>query len=123
MRTIKVTERRQHLRAKLTFPVFAKTNRTLISGTTKDISERGAFIYCQQPLKLGEVIEVLISVSPRNPPVRAIAEVVRSDNSCPANELEPYGMAVQFIIIPEAERRAISNMVLKHATRLLKLMR
>lgn len=111
MRTVKVTERRQHPRAKLTFPVFAETNRTLISGTTKNISERGAFVCCQQPLKLGDVIAVLISVSPRNPPIRAIAEVVRSDNSCSANEREPHGMAVKFIIIPEADRRAISDMV------------
>ena len=121
LRTAKVTERRQHPRAKLTFPVFAETHRTLISGTSKDISEGGAFICCEQPLKPGEVFELLISVSLLNPPIRAIAEVVRSHNSCPANELEPHGMAVQFIIIPEADRRAISNMVTKHAIRSLQL--
>jgi c-di-GMP-binding flagellar brake protein YcgR len=119
--TAKVTERRQHPRAKRTFPVFAETHRTLISGTTKDISAGGAFICCQQPLKSGEVFELLISVSLRNPPIRAIAEVVRSHNSCPENEPEPHGMAVQFIIIPEADRRAISTMVAKHATRFFQL--
>jgi c-di-GMP-binding flagellar brake protein YcgR len=111
-----IIERRQHPRVKLAVPVVAKTNRKLITGTTKDISAGGAFICCQRPLKSGEVFELLISASLRSLPIRAIAEVVRSHASCPDNEIEPHGMAVQFIIISDADRSLISSVVSNHST-------
>jgi c-di-GMP-binding flagellar brake protein YcgR len=115
LHTAKVIERRQHPRVELAVPVFAKTNRKLISGTTKDISKGGAFICCQRPLQSGEVFELLISTDLRSPPIRAIAEVVRSHDSCPDSESEPHGMAVQFIIISDSDRRLISAIVSNHA--------
>jgi c-di-GMP-binding flagellar brake protein YcgR len=116
LHTVKVMERRQHPRVELAVPVFAKTNRKVISGTTKDISAGGAFICCQRPFQSGEVFELLISTSLGSPPIKAIAEVVRSHNSCPDGESEPYGMAVQFIIISDADRKFISTIVSNDAT-------
>ena len=119
LHTAKVIERRQHPRVELAVPAFAKTNRKLITGTTKDISEGGAFIFCQRPLESGEVFELLISASMGSPPIRAIAEVVRSHNSCPDTGSEPHGMAVQFIIISDSDRRIISAIVSNGATNIL----
>jgi c-di-GMP-binding flagellar brake protein YcgR len=119
LHTAKVIERRQHPRVELAVPAFAKTNRKVISGTTKDISAGGAFICCQRPLQSGEVFELLISTALRSPPIRAIAEVVRSHDSCPDSESEPHGMAVQFIIISASDRRLISAIVANYAANIL----
>ena len=119
LHTAKVNERRQHPRVKLAVPAFAKAHRKLITGTTKDISAGGAFICCQRPLQSGEVFELLISASLGSPPIRAIAEVVRSHDSCPNSESEPHGMAVQFIIISDADRRFVSAIVSNHSTDIL----
>jgi c-di-GMP-binding flagellar brake protein YcgR len=119
LHTAKVIERRQHPRVELAVPAFAKTNHKLITGTTKDISAGGAFICCERPLQSGEVLELLISVSLGSPPIRSIAEVVRSHDSCPDTESEPHGMAVQFIIISDADRRFISTIVSNHAANIL----
>ena len=89
-----------------------ETNRTLISGTTKDISAGGAFIQCLEPLEPNEVFELAMSVPCSNPPIKAIAEVVRLHNSNLKNGHDPNGMAIKFIIISDEYRKIISDLVL-----------
>jgi c-di-GMP-binding flagellar brake protein YcgR len=118
LHTAMLIERRQHPRVKLAASVLVKTHRKCITGTTKDISVGGAFIRCQRPLESEEVFELLIRDSVQKLPIRAIAKVVRSHDSCPYNKIEAHGMAVQFIIISDRDRRLVSAIVSNQATNL-----
>ena len=106
--------KRQHARAKLTYPIFVKAHRRLLSAETEDISAGGLFIRCREPLKPEEVLDLLIGVPVQDKPIRATAEVVRSQKVSPDNELEPLGMAVKFRIISDRDREIISTLVSDH---------
>lgn len=111
VREAKVVKKRQHSRVNAAWPVFAESDRRIISGKAINISPGGAFILFQNPLKLGEVFELTVSVPLRNYPIRAIAEVVRSQTAGFDVEIKQYGIGVQFIIIPDADRESISSFV------------
>ena len=85
-----------------------------MSGATKDISAGGAFIRCREPLRPKEVIELIVIVPRPNSPIKAIAEVIRSNHSDSDDDPKQHGMAVQFIIIPDIARKVISAMVVDH---------
>ena len=100
-------ERRKYPRAKVVWPVIMENNRNIISGETKDISAGGAYIRCRAPLKTIEVF-MYVSVSFLSPPIRGIAEVVRSDLLGSTNGVEYYGIGVRFIAISNEARELIS---------------
>ena len=89
-------QRRKHPRANINWPVSMETSNGTIVAEVKDISLGGAFIYCEQPLPLGEVF-YLTMTGPDNEPVTATAEVVWSNVNVPNEKVINRGMGVRFI--------------------------
>ena len=102
---------RKHSRVKVALPVFAETNRKILSGEAINISPGGVFIFTQEPLKLGEIFVLTVSVPFRDSPVMAIVEAVRSQTVRSAVNFMPHGMGVQFIILSDEDRESISLFV------------
>jgi uncharacterized protein (TIGR02266 family) len=89
-------QRRKHPRANINWPVSMETSNGTIVAEVKNISLGGAFIYCEQPLLLGEVF-CLTMTGPDNEPVTATAEVVWSNVNVPNEKVINRGMGVRFI--------------------------
>jgi c-di-GMP-binding flagellar brake protein YcgR len=85
-----------------------------MDGQTTDISAGGAFIRCEEPLKLKEFFEMTISVSPLSPRIKAIAEVVWSNVSDLEAELQSRGMGVRFFKMSDEDRKVISALISDH---------
>lgn len=111
MDTSMVRERRQHPRVMVACPVIIETSRGIMTGETKDISSGGAFIHCRQPLKIKEVFDMAISVSLLSSPLKATAEVIRSNASGTDDKLGPIGMGVRFTNISDEDRQYIYDLV------------
>jgi hypothetical protein len=104
-------EKREHSRVKVAWPVFAETNRKLLSGEAINISPGGVFILTQEPLKLGEIFELTVSVPFRDSPVMAIVEAVRSQTIRSAVNFMFRGMGIQFIVLSDGDRESMSVFV------------
>ena len=107
----RLVNRRKDTRANVAWLILAETNRKIVSGEAINISSGGVFILTQEPLKLGEVFELTVSVPYRDSPVRAIGEAVRSQTARSNVNLNPHGMAVQFMILSHVDRESISVFV------------
>ena len=107
----RVVNRRKETRANVAWLVFVENNRKIISGEAINISPGGIFILTQEPLKLGEVFELTVSVPYRDFPIKAIVEAVRSQAVGSDVNLYPHGMAVQFMILSHVDRESISVFV------------
>ena len=111
-------ERRKHPRARLKWPVVAKTEERIIYGTTADVGIGGAFISCRVPLELGEIFDMEIcDVSlvdcplPLDSSLSIKAGVVRLKSYDPDDLRLHRGMGVRFLDISVAERELISTLV------------
>ena len=102
-------ERRQYLRAKVSWPVTIKTEAETLERVTYNISPIGAFICGLSPLELLEVIDMTISAPDNRITVKA--RVVWSSNQTPPEEGMPRGMGVEFINISDEHRELISSLV------------
>jgi len=102
-------ERRQYLRAKVSWPVTIRTEEETLERVTYNISPIGAFICGLSPLKLHEVVDMTIS-APDNL-ITVKARVVWSSNQIPPEEDMPRGMGVKFINISDDHRELISSLV------------
>jgi hypothetical protein len=67
---------RQNPGAKIKWPVKVGPSNGRMVGETVDVSPNGAFISCQNPLKLNETFEMTIDVPQLGYPLKASAEVV-----------------------------------------------
>lgn len=90
------SQRRQHPRANINWPVSMETPDGTIEAEVKNISLGGAFICCKKPLSVGDVFH-LIMVVPENEPVKATAQVVWSNVNVPEEKVVNRGMGVRFI--------------------------
>jgi hypothetical protein len=102
-------ERRQYLRAKVSWPVTIKTKEETLERVTYNICPVGAFICGLSPLELHEVVEMTISAPDNRITVKA--KVVWSSNQIPPEEDMPRGMGVEFINISDEHRELISSLV------------
>jgi uncharacterized protein (TIGR02266 family) len=93
-------ERREHPRAKTTWPVEMETSQGTITAETKDISIGGAFITCPKPLPIKEVFRLTMNV-PDGEPISAVAEVVWSNSNVPDDKVIHRGMGIRFIQISD----------------------
>ena len=102
-------ERRQYLRAKVSWPVTIKTEEKTLERVTYNISPIGAFICGLSPLELLEVIDMTISAPDLQIEVKA--RVVWTSNQVPPEEDMPRGMGVEFINISDEHRELISSLI------------
>jgi hypothetical protein len=66
-----------------------------MDGVIHNVSFGGAFIRCREPIKLDEVIELVISVPELTEPLRLTAEVVRPRIHGHGNEISSREIGVQ----------------------------
>lgn len=105
-------DRRTFPRAELRWRVLVKVDDTVMEGVTKNISAGGAYVRCARPLKLNQVVDMVIKAPDGSLKVKA--EVVWSNIYGPDDEINPRGMGVMFLEISDEVRQAISKAVNKH---------
>ena len=101
------TERRQYPRAEITWPVTIRTPQGPMLAQTRNLSASGAFIHCEQPLELSQIVIILVD-PPNRSSLRIIAEV-RSRGKGVA-----LGIGVRFVEISDEDSQFLSEVVLNH---------
>jgi hypothetical protein len=66
-----------------------------MDGVIHNVSFDGAFIRCREPLRLDEVIEIVVNVPELSKPLRLTAEVVRPTIYGHGNEISSREIGVQ----------------------------
>ena len=89
-------EKQQNPRMPITLPARMVTAAGVIEGETENISLHGAFISCQEPLGLGEMLIFFVEL-PTNPSFNSHAEVVWSRVPRPDDQGTSRGIGVKFI--------------------------
>ncbi|GAG83552.1 unnamed protein product [marine sediment metagenome] len=105
-------ENRAYPRAGLKWAVSAKVDGKVIEGVTKDISVSGAYVCCAKPLRLNEVVDMVITAPYESQSVKA--EVVWSNIYGPDDNINPRGMGVLFLEISGEDRKVIAKAVTNH---------
>ena len=105
-------ENRAYPRAGLKWAVSAKVDGKVIEGVTKDISVSGAYVCCAKPLRLNEVVDIVITAPYESQSVKA--EVVWSNIYGPDDNINPRGMGVLFLEISGEDRKVIAKAVMEH---------
>lgn len=105
-------ENRVYPRAKLKWIVLFKVDGKAIEGVTKDISVSGAYVCCAKPLRLNEVVDIVIKAPDKSLSVKA--EVVWSNIYGPDDNINPRGMGVRFLAISGEDRKVIAKVVMQH---------
>ena len=105
-------ERRAYPRAKFKWPVVAKTADRTINGVTLNVSPDGVFIRCAKPLRLNEVVHIIISIKDMERTLKAKGEVVWSNIYGPDDDISPRGMGIKFTSISSEDRQFIAKAAL-----------
>jgi hypothetical protein len=100
-------ERRIFQRAEIKWPVTIQTSQGLIEGKSRNLGAGGAYIYCDQTPKSGELIGLTIK-PPDRPSLQITAEVLWKD------KVVPLGMGVRFVEISENDCQFLYNVVSNH---------
>ena len=100
-------------RAHVKWSVRVDTSEGSADGVIININQRGAFIRCQNPLRLTETFQLTIE-PPGNEPIDVTAEVVWTNRYGPDDEICPRGMGVLFLNISEDGRQIISKAIQQH---------
>jgi c-di-GMP-binding flagellar brake protein YcgR len=105
-------EQRAFPRAKVKWRVLVKVNDKVMEGVTKDISPGGVYVCCATPLRLNQVLDIVIKAP--NKSIEAKAEVVWSNIYGPDDAINPRGMGVRFLEISGKDRQVIAKEVSQH---------
>lgn len=119
-------ERRAFKRVKLiNWPAKILIKDKSISGTTRNISPKGAFIYYFQPhgddrpLKLHKVVDLIIE-APSVAPLFICAEVIWSNILSSDEKNTLLGMGLRFIEVPDKELQFLHDFITVHTNVILK---
>jgi c-di-GMP-binding flagellar brake protein YcgR len=119
-------ERRAFKRVKLiNWPAKILIKDKSISGTTRNISPQGAFIYYFQPhgddrpLNLHKVVDLIIE-APGVAPLFICAEVIWSNILSSDEKNTLLGMGLRFIEVPDKELQFLHDFIAVHSNVILK---
>lgn len=119
-------ERRAFKRVKLiNWPAKILIKDKSISGTTRNISPKGAFIYYFQPhgddrpLSLHKVVDLIIE-APGVAPLFICAEVIWSNILSSDEKNTLLGMGLRFIEVPDKELQFLHDFITVHTNVILK---
>jgi c-di-GMP-binding flagellar brake protein YcgR len=102
-------DQRLHPRVNLRWSVSLEFGGEVAEGTTKDISEGGAYVCCATPLGLKQEFSMVINAPEKQLNVKA--EVVWANTYGFNDEITPRGMGVRFMNISGEDRRIIARAV------------
>jgi Tfp pilus assembly protein PilZ len=111
-------KRRGQPRAKVKLRVEIQTTRGCISGETHNISTSGAFIFCQQPLRLRDNFQMTIEV-PHRQQLTMTARVVWKTVSTPNDKAGGSGFGVHFSRITPHDRKLLHHFITDHTQKKL----
>ncbi len=97
-------ERRMFQRAEIKWPVTIQTSQGLIEGKSGNLGAGGAYIYCEQTPKCGELIGLTIK-PPDRPSLQITTEVLWK------GKVVPPGIGVGFVEISEDDSQFLYNVV------------
>ena len=99
-------------RAGVKWYALAQSTDREVDGVTKEISPRQAYIRCNKPFRLKEIVDVAIAAPDRN--LKFQAEVVWSNIYGYDDDITPRGMGVRFLEISEEDQKYISDLIQEH---------
>jgi hypothetical protein len=99
----KVEENRQCPRSIVNWPVTIKTSQRTIRGETRDLSHRGAFIYCDRPMTPKHIFFLSIHILSSTASLSSMAESIWSTYG---------GMGVKFHLDQPEQGKLLSKFIL-----------
>jgi hypothetical protein len=103
---------KKYPRAGVKWYVLAQSADREVDGVTKEISSRQAYIRCNKPFRLNEIVDVAITAPDRK--LEFQAEVVWSNIYGYDDDITPRGMGVRFLEISEEDKKYISDLIQEH---------
>jgi len=104
--------RKKYPKAGVKWYVSAHSTDRYVDGVTKEISPRQAYIRCEKPFRLNEIVDVVIDAPERY--LEFKAEVVWSNIYGYDDDITPRGMGVRFLKISEEDQKYISDFIEEH---------
>ncbi|NQT70883.1 MAG: PilZ domain-containing protein [Desulfobacteraceae bacterium] len=106
-------EKRRDFRIDILWPVLMETSRGELKAKIKDLGPGGAFIACQEPLRLKEQFNLIINM-PDQKPLRLISEVVWSNSNVPDDKIVTRGMGISFTQNTQENRKSYNNAIVSY---------
>ena len=101
----RVSQRRKHARAEVSWPATVISKQTVLQGMVKNLGRGGALIYLPVQLEIEESVRVAIEVPECNGVISAVGEVVRSAPLEMASERFAFAAGVKFTELSEENLR------------------
>ena len=106
-----VSERRDHPRIEVEWPIALYFDDEIIEGTTKNITTDGIYICCNQPLPLDKVFRVSIT-PPNHQAVGVTGKVVWSDLYGLGDGKDVFGVGICLVEMSDKDRHYLNELVL-----------
>jgi Tfp pilus assembly protein PilZ len=103
---------RKYPKAAVNWYVLARSADRDLDGVTQEISPRQAYIRCNRPFRLNEVVDVVINAPERT--LEFKAEVVWSNIYGRDDEITPRGMGVRFLQVSKEDQKYLKNLMEEH---------
>jgi hypothetical protein len=107
------TEKREHPRIKVRWPVAVLTAHDIIHAETRNITVNGLFICCEDLLPLDSTFPMNI-IPPNRQPLEVSGKVVWSDHYTRDEQDVPYGMGMCFVKVSEEDRHTLEELLFPH---------
>ncbi len=103
-------EKRQHPITEIIWPIKIDKSRKIIEGETRDIAVDGISICCDEPLMIGDIVN--ISIKPQDQQsVEVYGKVAWSDVYGLDDKQKAYGIGVCFVQIAKNDRSRYNDLV------------
>ena len=103
-------ELRRHQRVEISWSARLENSEKSQEVTLKDISLGGAFVVCQEPPAMQDIIKIIIQV-PNSGTLPLNAEVVWSNANMPSDKVVNRGVGIRFINNELRERQQLQDAV------------
>jgi hypothetical protein len=106
-------ERRREPRVEIDWPVEIFLNDRTIEGIAKNITPKGLFVCCEEPLSLKENYRVSI-FTPNNKALTVVGKAVWSDYYAMNDRNAPVCIGLSFIKISAEDRNSLKEIIQKN---------
>ena len=103
-------ERRGTQRVQVDWPVTLFNNDVTIEGESRNISEKGLYIYCDKPLPLNQVFRIAIQ-PPQHQAIGFTGKVIWSDLYGMDNDKSVFGVGLCLVEISEDEQDLLRELI------------
>jgi len=104
------TERRQHHRINVAWPLSIVLDEEIVEGETINVTSDGVLISCNEPLQINEVLRISIN-PPNRHPIEVNGKVIWSDHYAVDEHDIAFGIGICFMKISDVDRRFLQELV------------